>query len=375
MDKRTAIQLIENTFSARFSEDQFTLFIKNLLNDLEQGEKVKSYSGQYIWDDHKEHISTYKRIGKYVDPDGEALDVLIVEVKNLQKLEKARTALRNFVIKHLSKFDKDHALVAFYSKDDDGQDWRFSYIKLEHKAFLDEEKGKVKTKKEFTPAKRYSFLVGEHEKAHTAKNQLLPLLQNVASNPTLEELEAAFSIEKVTDEFFGQYKDLYIKLSEHFENDSHIKAELDQANIDNARFTKKLLGQIVFLYFLQKKGWLGVPENERWGRGDKKFVQGLYDEALSNGENFFKDYLQYLFYEALAKERNNANSYYDKFDCRIPFLNGGLFEAEYEWQTANISIPASLFRNEEKNKAGDIGTGVLDVFDRYNFTIKGRRTT
>ncbi|MBK8392084.1 MAG: hypothetical protein IPL23_23705 [Saprospiraceae bacterium] len=235
---------------------------------------------------------------------------------------------------------------------------------------MDEEKGKVKTKKEFTPAKRYSFLVGKYEKAHTAKNQLLPLLQNIANNPTIEELEAAFSIEKVTDEFFNQYKDLYIKLYEHFENDSHVKAAIDKAEIDNTRFTKKLLGQIVFLYFLQKKGWLGVAKNERWGTGKKRFVQELNEQAQTEGVNFFKDKLQYLFYEALAKERDNVNSYYERFDCRIPFLNGGLFEADYDWRNANITIPETLFRNEEKNKSGDIGTGVLDVFDRYNFTIK-----
>ncbi|MCB0541727.1 MAG: class I SAM-dependent DNA methyltransferase, partial [Bacteroidetes bacterium] len=56
--------------------------------------------------------------------------------------------------------------------------------------------------------------------------------------------------------------------------------------------------------------------------------------------------------------------------CKIPFLNGGLFEADYDWEKANISIPNELFRNNEKNKAGDKGTGILDVFDRYNFTIK-----
>ncbi|MDP2058098.1 MAG: Eco57I restriction-modification methylase domain-containing protein, partial [Flavobacteriaceae bacterium] len=271
---------------------------------------------------------------------------------------------------HLSKFEKDYALVAFYSKEDDGADWRFSFIKLEYKSELDEEKGKVKTKKEFTPAKRYSFLVGKYEKAHTAKNQLLPLLQNIANNPTIEELEAAFSIEKVTDEFFSQYKDLYIKLYEHFENDSQVKAAIDKAEIDNTRFTKKLLGQIVFLYFLQKKGWLGVAKNERWGTGKKRFVQELNEKAQSEAVNFFKDKLQYLFYEALAKERDNVNSYYERFKCRIPFLNGGLFEADYDWRNANITIPENLFRNEEKNKSGDIGTGVLDVFDRYNFTIK-----
>jgi hypothetical protein len=368
MDKKTAQELIEKTFNNAFSEEQFTVFAKNLLNDFE--DKHNHYSGNLIWDDYKEHINTYKRIGKYIDPDGEALDVLIVEVKSITKLERARTALRNFVIKHLSKFEKDYALVAFYSKEDNGNDWRFSFIKLEYRSELDEEKGKVKTKKEFTPAKRYSFLVGKYEKAHTAKNQLLPLLQNISNNPTIEELEAAFSIEKVTDEFFNQYKDLYIKLYEHFENDSRVKTELENAGIDNARFTKKLLGQIVFLYFLQKKGWLGVAQNERWGTGNKRFVQNLFETAQNESVNFFKDKLQYLFYEALAKERDNENSYYKRFDCRIPFLNGGLFEADYNWQEANISIPSTLFRNDEKNKAGDIGTGILDVFDRYNFTIK-----
>jgi hypothetical protein len=368
MDKKIAQNLIEDTFNDSFSEEQFTIFAKNLLNDLEP--KSNFYTGNLIWDDYKEHINTYKRIGKYIDPEGEALDVLIVEVKSVTKLERARTVLRNFVIKHLSKFEKDYALVAFYSKEDEGNDWRFSFIKLEYKSELDEEKGKVKTKKEFTPAKRYSFLVGKYEKAHTAKNQLLPLLQNIANNPTIEELEAAFSIEKVTDDFFNQYKDLYIKLYEHFENDSHVKAAIDKAEIDNTRFTKKLLGQIVFLYFLQKKGWLGVAKNDRWGTGKKRFVQELNEQAETEGVNFFKDKLQYLFYEALAIERDNVNSYYEHFKCRIPFLNGGLFEADYDWRNANITIPETLFRNEEKNKSGDIGTGVLDVFDRYNFTIK-----
>ena len=84
MDKKSAIHLIEDTFNARFDESRFTLFIKNLLNDVEP--KSNAYSGNYIWDDHKEHINTYKRIGKYIDPEGDALDVLIVEVKSVDEL-------------------------------------------------------------------------------------------------------------------------------------------------------------------------------------------------------------------------------------------------------------------------------------------------
>ncbi|MBN3520714.1 Eco57I restriction-modification methylase domain-containing protein [Algoriphagus lutimaris] len=366
MDKKAAQQLIENTFNEAFDEDQFTIFAKNLLNDLEP--KSNFYTGNLIWDDYKEHINTYKRIGKYTDPEGEPLDVLIVEVKSIQKLERARTALRNFVIKHLSKFEKDYALVAFYSKEDKGLDWRFSFIKLEYRSELDAEQGKVKTTKEFTPAKRYSFLVGKYEKSHTAKNQLLPLLQNIANNPTIEELEAAFSIEKVTDEFFEQYKSLFEKLSKHIAENDNIQTELVKSNIDTTRFTKKLLGQIVFLYFLQKKGWLGVAQNAKWGTGKKRFIQELFDQAQSEGVNFFKDKLQYLFYEGLAKERDNENSFYTKLNCRIPFLNGGLFEADYDWENANITIPTSLFRSGEERE--EKRTGVLDILDRYNFTIK-----
>lgn len=373
MDKKTAQNLIEDTFNNSFSEEKFIRFSQELLNDIDFSHG-RNWS-TLIYEDFTDKISKYKRVGLYTDPDGNELEVLIVEVEKVQMLEKARTTLRNFVIKWLQSDknkskSRDYGLIAFYSKEDNGIDWRFSFIKVEQSSFMDEEKGKVKTKKEFTPAKRYSFLVGKYEKAHTAKNQLLPLLQNISNNPTIEEIEAAFSIEKVTDEFFNQYKELYIKLYEHFENDVNVKSAIDQAGIDNARFTKKLLGQIVFLYFLQKKGWLGVAQNARWGTGKKRFVQELFDQAQKEKVNFFKDKLQYLFYEALAKERDNVNSYYERFDCRIPFLNGGLFEADYKWEEANITIPENLFRNEEKNKAGDVGTGILDVFDRYNFTIK-----
>jgi hypothetical protein len=341
------------------------------LNDIDTT-KYNEYHGQYIKDAFKDHIKQYKRIGKYTDPNGDALDVLIVEVKDQTKLDKTRTSLRNFVINHLDSFEKDYALVAFYSNSDHGADWRFSFVKLEYKTEVKE--GKLKQSKELTPAKRYSFLVGVHEKAHTAKKQLLPLLENVYNNPTLEELEGAFSIEKVTDEFFEQYKSLFLELTEQFNKDKNgLKEQLAAAGIDIPRFTKKLLGQIVFLYFLQKKGWLGVPKTEKWGKGEKKYLQKLYDDADENGLNFFGDYLQHLFYEALAHKHSDEGikGYYKKLGCKVPFLNGGLFEADYDWQSSHITIPNHLFRNHEKvNKTGDIGTGVLDVFDRYNFTIK-----
>lgn len=365
MDKTQAQEFISNVFQSKFDPEQYALLVRNLLNNFEHREN--NYQGGSLWEAYREHISQYRRIGKYTDPNGDTMDILIVEVKSLSKLDRARTSLRNFVVKHLQTFEKDYAIAAFYSKEDGGKDWRFSFVKIEIESERTEE-GKIKARKELTPAKRYSFLVGAYENSYTAQKQLLPLLLNDYSNPTIEDIENAFSIEKVTDEFFEQYKELYLKLSEN----KDLSEILIKSGLEPVRFTKKLLGQIVFLYFLQKKGWLGVPKRETWGKGDKKYMQNLYNEALKNDRNYFRDYLQYLFYEALAKDRRDTADpvYYRRFDCKIPFLNGGLFEADYNWEKSNIVIPNNLFRNEEKNKAGDKGTGIFDVFDRYNFTIK-----
>ncbi len=372
MEKRQAQECIGEVLKSRFDQKQFERFMCNLLNEYEP--QNKSYSGNLIPEAFREHISHYKRIGKYTDPEGEQLDILIVQTKTVKKLERARTALRNFVVRHLKTFDKQYALAAFYSKEDNGAEWRLSLIKIDYESQRNED-GKIKVKEDLVPARRFSFLVGENEDAYTAQKQLLPLLTNDHSNPLIVaeksgdgSIEGAFSVEKVTQEFYEQYKELFLKLSE---NTSLIQT-LEQEGLDPERFVKKLLGQIVFLYFLQKKGWLGVPKNGKMGEGSKRFLQDRFEMAVTNGQNYFNDFLRYLFYEALAHEHRDEGIryYFKQLDCKIPFLNGGLFEADYDWKTAKLDIPNSYFRNDEKNKAGDKGTGILDVFDRYNFTIK-----
>ena len=55
----------------------------------------------------------------------------------------------------------------------------------------------------------------------------------------------------------------------------------------------------------------------------------------------------------------------------FPFLNGGLFEplADYDWRKTDIVLPNRLFTNNERFDEFSTGTGVLDMFDRYNFTV------
>lgn len=372
MEKKQAQEYIKQVLNSRFDLEQFELFMRNLLNEYEP--RDNSYSGNLIPEAFREHITHYKRIGKYTDPEGEVLDILVVQTRSVNKLERTRTALRNFVVRHLKNFEKQYALVAFYSKEDDGTDWRLSLVKIDYESAKNE-KGKIKVKEDIVPAKRFSYLVGENEDAYTAQKQLLPLLVNDHSNPLIVKekdgdgsIEGAFSIEKVTDEFYEQYKELYLKLTEN----TKLTKALEKEGLDPVRFVKKLLGQIVFLYFLQKKGWLGVPKDKKMGEGSKRFLQDRFEITHTNKQNYFNDFLRYLFYAALAREHNDEGIkyYFKQLTCKIPFLNGGLFEADYDWEEANITIPNELFRNTEKNKSGDKGTGILDVFDRYNFTIK-----
>lgn len=374
MNRQQAQKIIRETFESSFDRNVFTIFIKNLLNKIDEAPFI--YKGNYIPDAYKQYIKALERIGKYSDNENN-IDILIVTLQKETSLERARTMQRNFIAWYLNGSRggerKDAALVAFLSPDK--TDWRFSLVKMDYR-FEQTKSGKVKVKEEFTPARRWSFLVGTNEKSHTAQSRLLPILQNDQVNPTLKELEEAFSVERVTKEFFEKYRDLFLRLKESLdkfiEKNNKIETEFEEKNIDTVNFAKKLLGQIVFLYFLQKKGWFGVPRGKDWGEGNKQFLRQLYNKANKENKNFFNDYLEPLFYQALRYDRSADDDYFSQFDCKIPFLNGGLFDPmnDYDWINIDILLPNKLFSNQNRTKEGDIGNGILDVFDLYNFTVK-----
>lgn len=369
MEKSAAHRLVRETLENAFHEEQFGKLVVNLLNHAESA--PFTYNGNYIYDDFQDSIRQVKRLGKYTDPRNRKIDILIVYLKKEAALDHARTKQRNFIAKYLNgsrgNVLKDAALVAFVAPN--GEDWRFSLVRM---AYRFDEQGKVK--EELTPARRYSFLVGKNEDSHTAQSGLLPLLLNDSTDPTLDDLEDAFSVERVTREFFGKYRDLFLRLKESLDavvaGDDKIQADFEAKNVDTGDFAKKLLGQVVFLYFLQKKGWFGVARGAEWGSGSKQFLRELFEKKHGDYENFFNDILEPLFYETLATER--SQDWAKCFDCRIPFLNGGLFEPlnDYEWVDTDILLPNDLFSNRRKTEEGDTGDGILDIFDRYNFTVK-----
>lgn len=389
MRKEAAKNLIKETFNSSFDKERFTNFTRNLFNSVEEDTFV--YRGNYIPDAYDEYVKTLERIAKFKDAEGKTIDVLIVSLKKETSLEYARTMQRNFIAWYLDGSrggeQKDAAFVAFVSPNE--EDWRLSLVKMDY-TLAKTKSGKIKAEKELSPARRWSFLVGEHENSHTAQKQFLPLLEEEGQF-TLAQLENAFSIEIVTKEFFERYRELFGSLVEELHKiagtDKKVKAEFqegaylyDQEDISDTEkyekfvvnFAKKLLGQIVFLYFLQKKGWFGVPKGQDWGEGDKRFLRNLFIEAEKDNKNYFNDYLEPLFYDALAIDRSHIDHWIDQFQCNIPFLNGGLFDpiGGYAWQKTDINLSNKIFSNSDKTKQGDVGTGILDVFDRYNFTVK-----
>lgn len=372
MQKAQAQNKIKETFENPFEEARFRDFVRNLLNHIEE-EDNHPYSGQFIATAFQSYISTLKRIGKYSDGEHE-IDILIVQLKKETSLERARTAQRNFIARYLNGSRggkmKDAALVAFVSPNE--MDWRFSFIKMDYK-FIEGKNGKTKVKEEFTPARRWSFLVGPNEHSHTAQAKLAPIIGD-ESVITLARLEEAFNIEKVTKEFFEKYRGLFSDVKEAMDkiiaSNADIKDDFDNKFVTSVDFSKRLLGQIVFLYFLQKKGWFGVPKDKKWGEGDKNFLRNLFNSKYLKYKNFYNDILEPLFYDALALDRSHLDHWNDHFQCKIPFLNGGLFDNKYNWHETEIELSNDLFSNEYLTKEKDKGTGILDIFDRYNFTVK-----
>ncbi|GHV47200.1 hypothetical protein FACS1894204_10310 [Synergistales bacterium] len=409
------LQILQNTFQKRFSVENFLRFSTEFFGNLKVVAPDKDISVETLIE-YRYTVDSYRHIASYSSANN-TVDVFAVKLQKGRTVERARSMQRSFVSKLLTASNHDAAIVAFYTDDDPR--WRLSFIRLDYEFAA----GRVKMS--LTPAKRYSYLVGEKEPCHTAMEQLYPIFLDEDFNPTLDKIEEAFSVERVTKDFFEQYKEKYFALKEHLDSSEIFNGEAQRCGFVSEQFAKKLMGQLAFLYFLQKKGWLGVRvlphtltekmykdafyktkasreiipkiyqsssadeyklvysallslseddaniaagcfKTDEWGSGEKAFVRHLFTSCKGN---FFDDFLEPLFYEALNQQRGK-NNFYKRFNCKIPFLNGGLFEPlrNYDWRHIKFAIPNELFSNVGTKGERD-ADGILDIFDRYNFTM------
>ena len=153
----------------------------------------------------------------------------------------------------------------------------------------------------------------------------------------------AFDVEKVTKDFFHDFKNVFYSIQYNIrkipENYKHL-------------FTQQLCNRLLFLKFLEQKRWLN---------GDYDYLNSLFKKSKRNNQNFYREYLYYLFFYALNNQFDNAEFVkQEPLSERlgdIPFLNGGLFELSNDWNDKDIKIDNEAF------------TKLLGFFNHYNFTV------
>lgn len=421
-----AIQKIETILKSEYSTQNFVEFVTEIFDSLKIVAPDKFHKE---YSNFSSHIEGYTHIGDYISSDDKKVAVFSVQLKTASYVENSRSTQRSYVRRLIDAGNCDAAIVSFYSPSE--TKWRLSFVRLDYEMKFDN--GRFKTTENLTPAKRYSFLVGKDEPCHTAISRFHNFIIDKNYNPSLDEIEEAFSVEKVTKEFFELYCEKFYQLQEYLDSNQDFVDESKKCGFTSEQFAKKLMGQIVFLYFLQKKGWLGVsvwpspitekefkkvyytsgaqgriikehfpklyvkvaddeyrlnsrvfdiisdndeeviansmPRIKTWGDGSKKFLRTIYDWSQKHGGHFYEEYLEPLFYNSLNRNRGPLG-YCPELHCRVPFLSGGLFDPidNYDWKSNYFDIPDEMFSNK-KDENDREGTGILDIFDRYNFTM------
>jgi len=259
--------------------------------------------------------------------------------------------------------------------------WRLTLVAKD--SYTEQAEIKEKT----TNAKRYTYLLGPSETCKTAADRF----EGLSTEPkiTFAKVREAFEVEKLSDDFFREYTLHYQKFCDYLQESNFRKSvfkiaipekatqeEKDKACKPIRDFVKKLLGRLVFLYFVQKKGWLGAS-NTNYQDGSTDFIKQLFKQSGGN-DSFYSSWLTVLFFETLnAGEDKRPNEDFimpDGKKVKIPFLNGGLFDKE-DFDDSLLTFPAKLFHYPDfedtlltaKNK--DNSRGFLDFLDSFNFTV------
>lgn len=168
----------------------------------------------------------------------------------------------------------------------------------------------------------------------------------------------AFDVEKLTKRFYEQYKRLFervLQVIQDYNPDPYFE-DLDRLH----QFAQRLLGRIMFLYFLQKKEFLA---------GDRQFLKTQYrvNQYKAEGTDYYAEILEPLFFETLNQPRAGCESRWGK----VPYLNGGLFDRDYGdgvRDGAGKATPASITLPNRIFDPGDVES-ILGFFNGYNFTI------
>lgn len=275
-----------------------------------------------------------------------------------------RVTLSRETFRIMSKLGVQRALVVFHSANSSNYRLSLATITLAMKG--------TKTEREYSNPRRYSFFLGPEAKTHTPEQFLSERVKNY------DDLLNRFSIEVVNKDF---YETIAIKFTELVGGKRKIKSRvadftnpaLHLPSIDISRpenhikaqeFAVRLIGRIVFCWFLKKK---------KSPIGDSLLPDSMLskDAVLAckkTGDSYYHAVLENLFFQALNSEMSERSAEFQESPYnKIPFLNGGLFEPHDDDKYEIISgVPQVNFGLKISN---NWFLGLFQILETYNFTI------
>ena len=353
----------KEVIESRYNRQNWQLLLHDIF-----GNKIKFWNTPSTIPTSSQFAKQALWLGTITLSDNQTVSVYEVELSDSVDIERNRRGIRDMLLTDWRNNGNAGAFMFCYRKNESVL--RFSYVS---EAWTFAADGSYQ--KESTDAKRFTYLLGEGHRSRTAIQQFEKLRD---SSLTLKDLTKAFSVDAVSDMFFKGYKQQYediiffvtgkrmVKVANKWEERQEGKPNeyiMQQfAKFDNQEkairdYVKKLMGRLVFLQFLQKKGWLGVPAGEPWGTGDREFIQTLFANCQDK-DHFIDNVLEVLFND-LNSEREGDLATPSIGGGRgrlIPYLNGGLFERDATDET-EFPLPAKYMQS------------LLDFFASYNFTI------
>lgn len=305
-----------------------------------------------------ERVRTFVQNGaiKLNDTARTVINVYAVELQpKLTKVHRNRVMLATIIEKLRTDSAVAGALAAF--ADPESGKWRMTLVA----------KRETHTQMIQTDTRRFTYLLGKDENTRTARQRFQQLAG--IQHKRLEDVMEVFSVEKINKEFFDHYRALYKSCWNHLAQSGSQAYDVFKVRVESADekdkkpmrdFAKRLLGRLVFIYFLQKKGWMGCSVNlGNWVDGDPDFIANMFYSLSDEGKKtFYSKQLTRLFFNTL----NNPDRRNDLFELpngkqvRVPFLNGGLFENDVPG-SETFDFPVDWF------------VELFTFFGQYNFTI------
>jgi methylase of polypeptide subunit release factors len=244
----------------------------------------------------------------------------------------------------VSRLLQDHPYALFIFSNTNQDQWHFLNVKY------DDDVQKRRLFRRIT--------IGSHEKLRTASERLdkinLADAPDVAPNTIQKLHDDAFDVEPVTREFFEEYRRIFGEV------EAAIKGirDADRKHL----FTQRLFNRLMFIAFIQKKGWLKFAGNADYLLALWK-AQG--QDKTTTDKNFYRDRLKPLFFFGLnggAQENDvsniNRGGFLKSLIGEVPYLNGGLFDEDEDDKNEKVEIPDAAIR-----------TVLIDLFARFNFTV------